>query len=525
MDKSRIFAYWNRRTINHRIALGFASLVACAAGLAIANWALLREVASRNEKLGGEVMPAMVLTSRLNAELLKLRVATLRHVIATESTDDSELSAQEKMASDAGDYIRALIQGYVALIKNPEEKALAARIEPVFLDYEGKAARIRALGREGKHAESVAYMRANAAPAYAAFEQAVMACVEFNLNAAEEAEAGAAKGIARSLQVSGVSAGIVLVLGSTVGAFIARGIGRRLREIAGPLGEGGAAVATASQEVSATSQALADGASKQAAAVEQTSASLEEISSMTKLNVDRATQAKVAGMAAGSAAEAGLAEMQAMSAAMVAIKGSSANIAAIIKTIEEIAFQTNILALNAAVEAARAGEAGLGFAVVAEEVRALAQRCSAAARDTTGKIEASIRDSDHGGTLCVQLATRLEDMAGRTREVNGLVAEIASSAQEQISGILQIQRAVGEIDSVTQAAAGSAEETAAAARELDTQAVGLAAMVRQLRELVGVATSKGARPDEVDPFVLKVTSESRAVHFLSTSPSGASSAQ
>lgn len=114
-------------------------------------------------------MPAMVLTSRLNAELLKLRVATLRHVIATESTDDSELSAQEKMASDAGDYIRALIQGYVALIKNPEEKALAARIEPVFLDYEGKAARIRALGREGKHAESVAYMRANAAPAYAAF--------------------------------------------------------------------------------------------------------------------------------------------------------------------------------------------------------------------------------------------------------------------------------------------------------------------------------------------------------------------
>ena len=156
-------------------------------------------------------------------------------------------------------------------------------------------------------------------------------------------------------------------------------------------------VASATTEVATASQTLAEGASEQAASLEETSASLEEITSMTKRNADNADSAKALANLTRHAADTGSGDMARMTTAMDAIKISSDNIAKIIKTIDEIAFQTNILALNAAVEAARAGEAGLGFAVVAEEVRALAQRsCRPRAETATKIFEDSIEKSRQG---------------------------------------------------------------------------------------------------------------------------------
>ncbi len=156
--------------------------------------------------------------------------------------------------------------------------------------------------------------------------------------------------------------------------WIARRIARPLREVASGLQRGAEQVAAASRQVSGSSQNLAQGANRQAASLEESSASLEEMNSMTKRNAENADAAKRVAGRTRAAAEAGAGDVAAMEKAMGAIKESADNIAAIIKTIDEIAFQTNILALNAAVEAARAGEAGQGFAVVAEEVRSLAQR-------------------------------------------------------------------------------------------------------------------------------------------------------
>ena len=151
-----------------------------------------------------------------------------------------------------------------------------------------------------------------------------------------------------------------------------------------------------SATITASSQSLAEGASEQAASLEETSASLEEMSSMTRHNAENAQKANELAKQARSAADKGVADMQAMNAAMEAIKNSSDDIAKIIKTIDEIAFQTNILALNAAVEAARAGEAGMGFAVVADEVRNLAQRSAQAAKETAGQIEGAISQDGAG---------------------------------------------------------------------------------------------------------------------------------
>ena len=222
------------------------------------------------------------------------------------------------------------------------------------------------------------------------------------------------------------------------------------------------------------------GTSRQAASVEELSAALEEISSMTKRNAENSDKTKVLAGEARAVAELGHEAMREMDQAMAAIKESSTGIAKIIKTIDEIAFQTNILALNAAVEAARAGEAGMGFAVVAEEVRNLAQRSAQAAKETTQKIEEAIARSEGGVQHSAAVEEALNEILTKTRQVDELVVEIANASREQSQGITEINGGVAEIDQVTQNNAASAEEGASAAEELTAQSKLLKDVVAEL---------------------------------------------
>src|SRR5208282_2553948 len=187
---------------------------------------------------------------------------------------------------------------------------------------------------------------------------------------------------------------------------------------------------------------------------------------------------------ARAAGDRGALDIQTMSSAMDVIKASSDDIAKIIKTIDEIAFQTNILALNAAVEAARAGDAGLGFAVVADEVRNLAQRSAQAAKDTTAKIEGAISKTGQGVEISRKVADTLNEIVTKARQVDELAAEVAGASKEQIQGISQINTAVAQMDKVTQSNAASAEESAAAAEELNAQAESMRESVGKLLKLV-----------------------------------------
>jgi methyl-accepting chemotaxis protein len=264
-----------------------------------------------------------------------------------------------------------------------------------------------------------------------------------------------------------------------------RGILRPMRKTTGSLSTASDSNVQTASQISNASQSLAEGASEQAASLEQTSASLEEMASMTQRNAENARKANDLAREARLAADKGATDMQAMATAMDAIKASSDDIAKIIKTIDEIAFQTNILALNAAVEAARAGEAGMGFAVVAGEVRSLAQRSAQAARDTAAMIESAIARAAQGVEINAKVGSTLADIVTKARQVDELVAEIATASKEQSQGISQLNTAVSQMDKVTQHNAANAEESAAAAQELNAQSQVLRKAVAELQVLVG----------------------------------------
>ena len=211
---------------------------------------------------------------------------------------------------------------------------------------------------------------------------------------------------------------------------------------------------------------------------------------MTRRNAENAGHARQLVRETRTAAESGHNDMQQMTAAVAAIKTSSDQIASIIKTIDEIAFQTNILALNAAVEAARAGEAGAGFAVVAEEVRSLAQRSAVAARETAAKIEDAVQRTGEGVRISDKVGSVLEDIVSRIRRTDDLITEIATASAEQSTGLGQLNTAVSAMDHVTQGNAASAAETASSAQELFQQASELVHAVDELNRLAGI----GANP-------------------------------
>ncbi len=278
------------------------------------------------------------------------------------------------------------------------------------------------------------------------------------------------------------------LLGAGLAIIIARSIVRPLRALGVELGAGADQTVSAAGQVSASSQSLAGGASEQAASMEESSASLEELNAMTKRNAESSASAKQTAASARASAADGETRILAMRSAMEDIQTSSREVTAIVKTIDEIAFQTNILALNAAVEAARAGEHGAGFAVVAEEVRALAQRSAQAARETSERIAASVEKSRHGAEISGHVSEHFTRIQADIVRLDALVAEIATASAEQSQGLGQLTQAVGQIDQVTQTNAGAAEECAAAAEELHGQGQMLLGAVNTLRRLTGGAS-------------------------------------
>jgi methyl-accepting chemotaxis protein/methyl-accepting chemotaxis protein-1 (serine sensor receptor) len=260
-------------------------------------------------------------------------------------------------------------------------------------------------------------------------------------------------------------------------------------------------VTTAAGQVASSSQSLSQGASTQAASLEETSGSMEEMASMTRRNAENSQEAAATVAETERLVSDANTALGQMITSMAAIKESSDKVSKIIKTIDQIAFQTNILALNAAVEAARAGDAGMGFAVVADEVRSLAQRSAQAARDTAVLIEGSITSANEGRERVSQMSTAIEAITQSTTKVRGLVDAVSVASREQSQGIDQVSHTIAQMQKGTQTTAATAEESAAASEELSGQASTAMLVVDQLATLVGSDGTKKteARPSAMTP--------------------------
>jgi methyl-accepting chemotaxis protein len=300
----------------------------------------------------------------------------------------------------------------------------------------------------------------------------------------EQCQAGTESLTWSTVKSSGTIVAVAMLLSLLVAWSLTRSIATPIKRVVDDLSATADGTVEAATKVSTASRNVADTASQQAASLEETGASLEEMSGITRKTAEHAQQTNDLARQTRAAAEAGAQDMKGMEQAMGEIKDASDDIAKILKTIDGIAFQTNILALNAAVEAARAGESGMGFAVVANEVRNLAHRSAEAARETATKIEASIGKTRHGVVLSQRVSQRLQDILDKAHHMDRLAAQVAAAAREQEQGIIQVSAAVGQMNQGMATTTTAVDESARAATDLGDQAQALRQAVQELKVMV-----------------------------------------
>jgi methyl-accepting chemotaxis protein len=481
-------------TIGKRIILGFSATLLVVLGLGGFAYQRLVEIKGHSTKITVDCLPGLAVIGDILNKAQENYMFILRGALTTNAQERATLAAlmQTNVAQ-----INQLTNDYNATITMAKDRDLFAELIAARSHFVATLKGVTTLANEGKSTEVLDLIRGTLQPEFDKFESAIEALVDFNKENGHES--GQAIGAAVSTSIRGIIIGVAssVLLGVGIAFWIIRSINRILRRTSSALADGADQVAAASSQVAAASQSLAEGASEQAASLEETSASLEEMTSMVKRNAQAAQKAKAIAGETRSASDAGASDVQELQTAMREIKTSSDDVAKIVKSIDEIAFQTNILALNAAVEAARAGEAGAGFAVVADEVRNLAQRSAMAAKETASKIEAAIARSQQGVVVSERVAAGLQQIAGKIREVDQLVAEISTASDEQAQGISQVNIAVTQMDKVTQSNAAGAEESASAASELNAQAESVKESLKDLQKLVGVGSgSPAASPSQ-----------------------------
>ena len=504
----------NDSAIPRRISIGFISLVLMLLAVGVLAIWLIVGIHHQVAILTANTVPSLSTLGQINH--FNARAGRSSRRVLQLDDDSPDRTAAEAAYEEAKLNGNTQCEAYESLISDKEDgqrfrEAINARIR-----YLSNADTLVKLVTTGQREQAQVWLLKEVDPSLEATVEKFNRVVEYNTLLSGQASQAADRLVAVSygliftaLLLAGLVAGLIglRTVNATKAALasiddaIQDGIDRTnsvLSTISDSIQEGANQTASSSAQLSSASRLLATGCSEQGASVTETSAALEEISAMIRATADNARKATEFANQARSAAQGGMETMAEMTVAMQSIERSSLDVSKIVKNIDEIAFQTNILALNAAVEAARAGEAGAGFAVVAEEVRSLAQRSAGAARETANKIEAAIASTQRGSRSCEAVGTSLEQIVGRVTEADVLVAEIAAAAKEQAQGIAHVGVAMTQMDKVTQGNAASAEQTSSAADELSGQAKMLQDAVEHLHALIA-STSRSDGPGNAFP--------------------------
>ena len=460
-------------------------------------------------------VPSLLTLNEAFVPFTQMRTSVWQHMASKDAARRDALEAAIRQARAAVD--KALDKYEKENLSDEQDKALLATDRAVLLRYDGVRDKVLALSKAGQLDAARDLLMANQ-PVIKQLVDALEAHLRYNESLASKgaADGAATIGNARwissglALAVTALVAGMGLLLARRIAASLASAIGvartiasgdlsarisatskdevgqliTAMGEMSGSLvrivaevRSGTETINTASGEIAAGNLDLSARTEQQAGSLEETASAMEELTATVRQNADNARQAQQMAVSASDKAAHGGEVMDDVIRTMEAIDSSSSKIADIIGVIDGIAFQTNILALNAAVEAARAGEQGRGFAVVATEVRNLAHRSAAAAKEIKALISDSVAQVGQGGKLVRQAGAAMTEVVDTVRSVTDIVSEISAASVEQSTGIEEINRAITQMDEVTQQNAALVEEAAAASQSLQEQAGNLAAVV------------------------------------------------
>ena len=460
-------------------------------------------------------IPSLLTLNQAFVPFTQMRTAVWQHMTSKDATVRDKLEAGIKEARAAVN--QALDKYEKEDISDEQDRALLAADRAVLLRYDAVRDKVLALSKAGEPDAARDLLMQNQ-PIVKELVDAFAAHHHYNESLAAKGAADGAVTVASARWISSGLALAVTVLVAGMGLLLARRIVASLasaigvaRTIAGgdlsvqvkatsndevgqlmtamaemseslvrivaEVRSGTETIGTASSEIAAGNLDLSARTEQQAGSLEETASAMEELTATVRQNSDNARQAKQMAVSASEKAVRGGEVMGDVIRTMDAIDSSSNKIADIIGVIDGIAFQTNILALNAAVEAARAGEQGRGFAVVATEVRNLAHRSAAAAKEIKTLISDSVEQVEQGGKLVQQAGAAMTEVVDTGRSVTDIVSEISAASAEQSTGIDEINRAITQMDEVTQQNAALVEEAAAASQSLQEQAGKLASVV------------------------------------------------
>ena len=506
--------------VGTRLALGFGLVLALMAGIAGLGIYNMQRIHARLEKVV-QLNVAKLTYVQDMSEAVHI-VARVTRTIVLLSDEAAMQREMPKLLAARAQYDKAQA-ALIALPATQEGKAIRARIDALRQEARPLTDQVLQLAMQHKDEEATALLMQKSGPVTQRWQDAMDEDVKLQRahNAADAEAATAAYASARTLML--VLSALALVAGVAAATLIARRLLGQLggepdvaTEIAGRIAAGDLTVQvetrhddeasmmkamsmmrdsllrivsevrqgtetinTAATEIAAGNLDLSSRTEQQASALEETASSMEELTSAVRENGSSARQANELAAAATAVAQQGGAVVGQVVQTMGSISDSSRKISDIIGVIDGIAFQTNILALNAAVEAARAGEQGRGFAVVAQEVRQLAQRSAAAAKEIKDLIVSSVEQVDQGSALVARAGDTMQEVVASVQRVAHIMRDITAAGDEQSAGIEQINRAVSEMDTVTQQNAALVEEAASAADQLKQQAA-------HLDKLVGV---------------------------------------
>ncbi|PHV08201.1 methyl-accepting chemotaxis protein [Janthinobacterium sp. BJB412] len=505
-----------------KLGLAFAAVLVLTLAVGVFAIAELAQVNASAAALSQRWMPSMRVVQDMKAQVARVRTREFQYII---SSDPAEMDKYDKViAADLVDLGR-MQADYVKLIASPEEQALYDVFLAQWQRYMVEDGKIRAAARASDDAAAKALIRGESNKLIVALRGQIDQLVKLYGDGGSAAAAEGASLYASARHwIVGLLAGSV-ALGALGAGLITRWLVRRLGgepdyavEIAGRIAAGDLGVevhtrpgdhdsllfamrrmrdsladivgqvraatdtiATGSDQIASGNLDLSARTEQQASSLEQTAASMEELTSTVKQNSDGARQANQMALSASAVAQQGGVVVSQVVDTMGAINASARKIGDIIGVIDGIAFQTNILALNAAVEAARAGEQGRGFAVVATEVRSLAHRSAAAAKEIKTLIGDSVEQVEAGSRLVEQAGATMEQVVVSVRRVTDIMGEITAAGQEQSAGIEQVNRAIADMDAVTQQNAALVEEATAASQSMQEQAGALAELVSVFR--------------------------------------------